>query len=271
MTDQELTGRIALVTGANQGIGAAVAESLAAAGAAVVVTGLRLDVPPTAGHPTRYAEQRARTVDRVVTAIRTAGGQATGIEADLSDDQAPVRLFDRAEAEFGGVDILVNNASGWAQDTFAHPGDDAHGRPMGPVTAASFAANFLVDARAAALLIAEFASRHRERAATWGRIVGLTSGGPHGFPSEVSYGAAKAAQDNYTLAAATELSGQGITANVVYPPVTDTGWVTEQVRDFVTRSAEHTHVAEPSDVAAVVRWLCSHDARLVTGNVIRLR
>ena len=79
---------------------------------------------------------------------------------------------------------------------------------------------------AAALLIAEFARRHIARGADWGRIIGLTSGGGLGFPEEVSYGAAKAAQVNYTMSAALELAPYGITANMVHPPVTDTGWVT---------------------------------------------
>ena len=69
----------------------------------------------------------------------------------------------------------------------------------------------------------------------------------------------------------TELAGDGITANVVYPPVTDTGWITEAVRAFVDASPDHFHVALPEDVAEVIGWLCTDEARLVTGNVIRLR
>lgn len=259
------------MTGANHGIGAAVAAYLATAGAAVVLTALRVGTPADPSVPPAYGEQRSRPVEEIAAARRRAGAKAIGIEADLADPATPAVLFDRAESEFGGVDILVNNASGWRQDTFGPPVADPHGRPMEPVTAATIDANFLVDARAAALLIAEFATRHRARGASWGRIVGLTSGGPNGFPTEVSYGAAKAAQENYTMVAATELAGQGITANVVYPPVTDTGWVTAAVRDFVAGSPEHTHVAAPEEVAEVVGWLCSDAARLVSGTLIRLR
>jgi 3-oxoacyl-[acyl-carrier protein] reductase len=75
-------------------------------------------------------------------------------------------------------------------------------------------------------MIAEFARRHREGGGTWGRIVGMSSGGPDGFPREVSYGAAKAALENLTMSAAYELADVGITANIVHPPVTDTGWIT---------------------------------------------
>ncbi len=264
-----MNGRVALVTGANHGIGAAVAGALASAGASVLVTGLQGS--STEGQTGAYVQQRALSSDQAALAIREAGGRALGVDADLADPDVAERLLDRAEQEFGGVDILVNNASGWVQDTFAAPSRDGHGRPVGAVTAASFDANFGVDARAAALLIAGFARRHRERGATWGRIVGLTSGGPDGFPSEVSYGAAKSAQENYTMAAATELAGQGITANMVYPPVTDTGWVTDSVREFVAQSPGHVHVATPAQVAEVVLWLCSDAAALVTGTVLRLR
>ncbi|HEU5421739.1 MAG TPA: SDR family oxidoreductase, partial [Streptosporangiaceae bacterium] len=92
-----------------------------------------------------------------------------------------------------------------------------------------------------------------------------------GFPEEVSYGAAKAAQVNYTMSAAFELAAQGITANVIYPPVTDTGWVTDSVRQAVDDSAHLIHVATPEEVAAVIAYLTSEEAALITGNVITLR
>ena len=121
---------------------------------------------------------------------------------------------------------------------------------------------------AAALLIAEFARRHIERGGTWGRIVGLTSGGARGFPEEVSYGAAKAAQDNYTMSASVELADHGVTANMVHPPVTDTGWVTDEVRESVRTSRDHVHIATPDQVAEVIDFLASDAGELVTGNVI---
>jgi 3-oxoacyl-[acyl-carrier protein] reductase len=92
-----------------------------------------------------------------------------------------------------------------------------------------------------------------------------------GFPQEVSYGAAKAALENWTMAASTELAPFGITANMVLPPVTDTGWVTDDVRAFVAASTDLHHVASPADVAEVVAWLCSDAARMVTGNILRMR
>lgn len=267
------------MTGANQGIGAAVARALAARGVAVLCTYLRPpeeSSPPEEDAPEQdaadgYRAARAATGEEVAAEIRRAGGRATAYEADLGDPEVPRALFDLAEERLGPVDILVNNASGWIQDTFTPESADQFGRPLRPVTAETWSRQFAVDARAPALLIGELARRHRARGAAWGRIVGLTSGAELGFPGEVSYGAAKAAQVNYTLSAAVELADLGITANVVHPPVTDTGWVTEEVRRFVAASGTHFHVADPAEVAEALVFLTSDAAALVTGNVLTLR
>lgn len=264
-------GRVALVTGANAGIGAATAIALAAQGASVLVAFLRLQGPDDESFPAAYYETRARDGAWVVDAILREGGRADAIEADLADPGAAVRLFDTAEATLGPVEILVNNASGWRQDTFSGHDRDSYGRPMQPVTAATFDAQFAIDARASALLIGELARRHLARDATWGRIVSLTSGGPDGMPTEVSYGAAKAALENYTMSAAWALGPHGITANVVYPPVTDTGWLTPEFRAEAVQGGPLRHIAVPEDVAEVIVYLCSSGARFITGNVIHMR
>ncbi|MBK5330615.1 MAG: SDR family oxidoreductase [Ilumatobacteraceae bacterium] len=263
---------VAIVTGANHGIGAATAERFAADGIAVLVTYLRGRVATDAATPERYQENRMRSGDEVVKRIAATGGRAIAIEADLLDVATPAMLFDRAEAEFGPVDMVINNATGWASgDSFAVGGNDPAGRETPGVTADLFDRTFGVDARAGALMIAEFARRHIARDATWGRIVGLTSGGSNGFPSEVTYGAAKMALENYTMAAATELGRRGITANMIDPPITDSGWVNDAIRAFAATSSDHFHVADPTEVAGVIAWLCSDEARMVTGNVIRMR
>jgi len=267
----DLGGHVAIVTGGNHGIGAATACSLAACGARVLVSYLRLEDESDPGVPETYRVNRARDAEDVVARIEAAGGRATALEADLADHETPARLFDAAEGELGPVDILVNNATGWIADTFAVRDRDEFGRNLARFTHSTFEQQFSVDARGGAAMIGEFAQRHCERAASWGRIIGLTSGGPTGFPGEVSYGAAKAALQNYTMSAAFELASVGITANIVYPPVTDTGWVTDKVRKNVRLRPDLIHIVDPQEVAQAITYLASDHARLITANVIHLR
>ena len=262
---------VALVTGGNHGIGAATGRRLAAGGAAVLITYLRIEDAPDEGIPDRYRRSRAADAEEVIAAIRAAGGRAEAVEADLSDGRAPGRLFDAAEARLGPVDILVNNATGWVADTFKPVATDRFGRRLTPLSAATADQVLTVDARASALLIAELARRHASRGAGWGRIVSLTSSGRLGFPEEVSYGAAKAALESYTMSAALELAPLGITANLVHPPVTDTGWVTEAVRESIEAEPGSLGVGEPEEVAEVIAFLVSDAARRITANLIQMR
>ncbi|MCA9830547.1 MAG: SDR family NAD(P)-dependent oxidoreductase [Dehalococcoidia bacterium] len=267
----ELAGKVAIVTGANHGIGAATAVALARMGAAVLVTYLRVQDAVDPGIPEAYRKNRAGDASSVVEEIAGSGGRAIAFEADLRDPTIPSTLFDLAARELGHVSILVNNATGWQADSFKASRVDHLGRNLQTVTAASFEALFSIDARASALMIAEFARRLRERTGSWGRIVGLTSGGPLGFPEEVSYGAAKAALTNYTMSAAFELAPLGVTANVVHPPITDTGWVTKDVARYRDTRSDLIHIALPGEVAEVIAYLCTDAARLITANVIHLR
>jgi 3-oxoacyl-[acyl-carrier protein] reductase len=265
----DLKGHVALITGANHGIGAATARALAKCGAAVLLSYLRTSDPEDFPEP--YRSNRARSADHVLGEIHMFGGRAVAMEADLRDAEVVPKLFEFAEAELGPVDILINNATGWVADTFKTDAEHVTGLRLGGISATTHDQVFTVDARGGALMIGEFARRHISRQANWGRVIGLTSGGPLGFPTEVSYGAAKAALENYTMSAAFELAEFGITANIVYPPVTDTGWVNEAVREHVKRTNDLIHIVGPDDVAQVIAFLSSDFAQLITANIVHLR
>jgi 3-oxoacyl-[acyl-carrier protein] reductase len=270
MPARPLDGRVAIVTGANHGIGAATAVALAARGADVLVSYWRPFAHESGeGQPIAYLDQRSHDGSAVAAEIAALDRRCVTAEADLTLDATPAALFDAAECELGPVAVLVHNASGWRKDSFAVT---PHGnRPTGRVTPATIDTQLFVDARAGALLMQAFIDRHRAQHADWGRIVTMTSGGPAGFPGEASYGAAKSALISYSLTAAAEMAADGVSVNVVYPPVTDTGWITDDIRTFVENDHEHHHVAAPREVAETIAWLCADANRLVTGNVIMLR
>ena len=267
--EPELEGRVALVTGGNHGIGAAAARALAAQGASVLVTYLRLRRDPDEPYPPEYVDAQRRAGELVADEIVAGGGRAVAREADLNDANEVPRLFDWAEATFGPIEVLVNNAAHCRIDSFAADRRWLQGEATIPaVTGASLDEHFAVNTRAPALMIAEFARRHAARGAEWGRIVNVSTDGAFSFPGEVSYGATKYALESLSRSAAAELGPLGITVNTVSPGPIQTGWMSDALVESVASASPLQRVGEPEDVADVIVFLASRQGRWLTGQTL---
>ena len=281
MIDPGLQNKVVLVTGANNpyGIGAAIAEAFAAQGAAIFMTYLRtrpeefgIDAATAAEATTPsepfYRARNAEAPDTVLDRLREHAVRIGSAEIDLADPQAIPGLFDRVEEALGPVDILINNAAHSEPDdfvSFASPQEDWAGRLRPTVDARSHDRHFAVNSRAVALLMAEYARRHVSRGAVWGRVVNISTAGADCFPGEVSYGASKAALESYSRSAAKELARYGITVNVVAPGPIQTGWIPTEAEEPIVASIPLGRMGRPDDVADVVVFLASEQARWVTG------
>lgn len=287
MIDPQLINKVVLVTGANNpsGIGAATARAFAAQGARVFVTYFR-QAPETFGmteheaatvqEPSEafYNAQQRHSGGELVEQIRQQGGQAEAWEADLADPAVVPQLFDQAERAFGPVEVLVNNAAHGMPDTLLPSivlkGDEraAGGLRMRPFSAQSHDDHFAVNSRATALLMGEFARRHIERGATWGRIINLSTDGASAFPTEISYGASKHAMESFSRAAAYEFGPWGVTVNIVSPGPIQTGYIPSEAEQQIEQNTPLRRVGQPEDVADVIVLLASEQARWLTGQLV---
>ena len=270
MINPGLRGKVAIVTGANHGIGADSARALAAQGCAVLFNYLRLAESATQGTTYAYRRNRTQPADEVLAGIRADGGRAEAWECDLADPSTIPRLFDEAEQRLGPVEILINNAAHWEADTFVPVGllEQAADQwpPRSPnLTADSIDRHFAVNSRAVALTMAEFARRHVARGANWGRIVNLSTDAADCFPGEVGYGASKAALESLSRTAAAELGRFGITVNIIAPGPIQTAWITPELEKRLAEATPLGRVGLPDDVADVVVFLASEQARWLTG------
>lgn len=283
MINPELEDKVVVVTGANNpyGIGAAIAKAFGRQHAKVFLHYFRNSSMPMTTEVTTpgeafYRSQQAKHPTEVMHKVTDLNGQAEAWEADLADATLIPALFDRAEKAFGPVDVLVNNAAHWEGDTFLPSGTElanklhelfTERRPQS-VSAASFDRLFAVNTRAPVLLMAEFARRHIARQATWGRMINVSTAGAYCFPSEISYGASKFALESYTRSAAVELGSVGVTVNTVSLGPVQTGWITSELEQQILPTIPLGRIGRPEDVADVVVFLASEQARWVTGQKI---
>jgi 3-oxoacyl-[acyl-carrier protein] reductase len=239
-----LTGRTAIVTGAAKGIGAAVARSMAEAGAAVVVNYL----------------QDEKAAELVVDDIVTAGGRAVAVQADVTRPDDVSRLFVRGRARFGPVDILVNNAGVYA---FA---------PFEAVSPEEFHRQMDINVLGPMLGMQEFVKQPDLQG---GSIINITTAGISTTPPYTSlYSATKSAVTAATRVIAKEVAARGIRVNAIAAGPSDTDGT--RAMGFVGSPAEAQTIAQiplgrlgmPDDYGPVAVFLASDAARWITGDVI---
>ncbi len=241
---KRLAGKVALVTGASKGIGAAIARQLAADGAAVIVN---------------YASSEV-AAQRIVDEIVQAGGQAVAVQADVSQEADVQRLFAEATAAFGRVDILVNNAGVYE---FA---------PIEQLTAAQY--HRLFDLNVLGLLLAT-REAVKQFGPDGGNIINIGSVAATAAPATGAvYSATKAAVDTITMSLAKELGPRQIRVNSVNPGMVETEGTHAQGiigSDWASETTARTplgRIGRPDDIAPVVAFVASDEARWITGQLI---
>jgi 3-oxoacyl-[acyl-carrier protein] reductase len=272
MLDTRLQDKVVLITGANNpvGIGAATARAFTHQGANVALTYLRLSPEAhgisaaeahqaTAPSLAFYHAKRATSADEVIQSIHASGGRAEAYEADLTDPNVIPQLFDWVEAVFGPVDVLVNNAAHYEDpDTIF------------TTSAHSFDRAFAVNTRAAVLLIAEFVHRYQQRDGQGGRIITLSTDAAQAFAGQITYGASKAAIEAFTRSIAIEVGPLGITVNTVAPGPVQTDYISATAEAELLPTIPLRRIGQPEDIADVIVFLASHQARWLTGQVMKV-
>ena len=238
-----LTGRVALITGASQGIGRACALSLAQAGAAVAVAARNQD-----------------KLNELVKEIEASSGKATAFAMDVADEEQIKSASRAALAQFGKIDILVNNA-GITRDQLVMR-----------MKRADWDAVINTNLTSAYICIQQvIGSMLKQR---WGRIINITSVfGQTGQAGQANYAASKAGLIGLTMAIAREVGSRNITCNAVAPGFIETAMTSALGDDFKQNAVKMIplgRVGTPEDVAQAVRFLASDDASYITGHVLNV-
>jgi 3-oxoacyl-[acyl-carrier protein] reductase len=243
VSPMKLEGRVALITGASQGIGHACALALAREGASVAV-----------------AARNREKLDELAAQIVNNGGKATAFAADVADEEQVKSAIKAAIAEFGKIDILVNNA-GITRDTLVMR-----------MKRSDWDAVLNTNLTSAYLCIQQvIGSMLKQR---WGRIINITSVfGQMGQAGQANYAASKAGLIGLTLAMAREVASRNITCNAVAPGFIETSMtavLSEEFKQSAVKNIPLGRVGSPEDVANAVKFLASDEAAYITGHVLNV-
>jgi len=238
-----LTGRVALITGASQGIGRMCALRLAKEGATVAV-----------------AARNQERLNELVTEITAAGGKASAFALDVADEEQVKSSVKSIIAQLGKIDILVNNA-GITRDQLVMR-----------MKRADWDAVLQTNLTSAYLCIQQvIGSMLRQR---WGRIINITSVfGQMGQAGQANYAASKAGLIGLTMAIAREVGSRSITCNAVAPGFIETAMtavLTDEFKQAAVQQIPLARVGSSEDVAAAVAFLASDDASYITGHVLNV-
>jgi len=233
-----LKGKAALVTGSSRGIGRAIAERLAADGAAVAIN---------------YTRNR-QLAQEVVDGILRGGGKAVAIQADVSKPAEVRRLFSEAVKVVGPLDIVVANAGVVLE------------KPLVESTEEDYDSVFNINAKGVFFTLQEAARHVRDG----GRIVAISTGGTKMRVANLSlYLGSKGAVEQFAHSLSRELGPRNVTVNVLSPGVTDTDMLLEQYRAYGAAQSPFNRIGTPEDVAHVAAFLASDEARWITGQNIQ--
>jgi 3-oxoacyl-[acyl-carrier protein] reductase len=243
----KLDGRVAVVTGGSRGIGRAVAERLAEAGAQIVIS---------------YLTDETAALETIAAIQSQYKVEASAMRVDVSEVAGAARLVQTASDKFGRLDILVCNAGVWAGAAVEELSEELWDRVLDVNLKGTWAV-----CRAAVPLL---------KRQGWGRIVLVSStAGQRGEANYSNYAASKAGQIAFTKSLAVELGAYGVTVNAVAPGWVETemtakAFTVEGFRGSVENSIPLGRIASPDDIALPVLFLCSEWARHITGEVLNI-